>query len=131
MCNTSAVQELKLYRNEIGDAGVTALADACASGALAQLTVTPHRPLPSPSSLTGCTLLTQTCRSMCDPSTVQTLDLQFNQIGDAGVTALADACASGSLASITNIYLQNNKATQVGKEAMRDVAKARGFSVAV
>ena len=38
---------------------------------------------------------------MCDPSTVQTLDLQFNQIGDAGVTALADACASGSLAQLT------------------------------
>ena len=38
---------------------------------------------------------------MCDPSTVQTLDLKFNQIGDAGVTALADACASGSLAQLT------------------------------
>ena len=77
------------------------------------------------------TLPTHTRHAMCRTSTVQTLNLYENQIGDAGVTALADACASGALASITNIYLQNNKATQVGKEAMRDVAKARGISVYV
>ena len=77
------------------------------------------------------TLLTHTRRSLCNTLTVQTLYLDGNQIGDAGVTALADACASGSLASITSIYLQENKAIQVGKEAMRDIAKARGFSVHV
>ena len=68
---------------------------------------------------------------MCDTSAVQMLYLKNNKIGDAGVTALADACASGSLASITDIDLQMNKATQVGKEAIRDVAMARGFSVYV
>ena len=77
------------------------------------------------------TLLTTLRRSPCNAPTVQVLELRSNQISDAGVTALANACASGSLASITNIYLQNNKATQVGKEAMRDVAKARGFRVTV
>ena len=39
MCNTFAVQKLYLYQNKIGDAGVTALANACASGSLAQLQV--------------------------------------------------------------------------------------------
>ena len=47
MCDTPAVQELWLDGNEIGDAGgneigdagLTALAKACASGSLAQLTV--------------------------------------------------------------------------------------------
>ena len=39
--------------------------------------------------------------------------------------------AMGSLASISDIYLDFNEATQVGKEAMRDVAKARGFRVYV
>ena len=68
---------------------------------------------------------------MCHMCYAQRLDLRGNQIGDAGVTALAGACAGGSLASITDIYLQKNKATQVGKEAMRDVAKARGISVYV
>ena len=37
---------------------------------------------------------------MCDASTVQALVLSGNQIGDAGVTALANACASGSLAQL-------------------------------
>ena len=83
---------------------------------------TPHRPLPSLSSVHS---------SDSNASTVQELWLNSNKIGDAGVTALANACASGSLASITDIYLQNNKATQVGKEAMRDVAKARGFYINV
>ena len=92
---------------------------------------TPHTTVLSPSTLGMCTLLTHTRRSMCDTPTVQLLYLNDNQISDAGLTALANACASGSLASITNIYLQNNKATQVGKEAMRDVAKARGFRVTV
>ena len=39
MCDTPAVQNLGLGDNQIGDAGVTALADACASGSLAQLEV--------------------------------------------------------------------------------------------
>ena len=62
---------------------------------------------------------------------IQLLALDKNQIGDAGVTALANACASGSLASITDINLMSNKATAVGKQAMQDVAKARGFRVYV
>ena len=37
MCDTSAVQELWLQRNQVGDAGVTALANACASGSLPAL----------------------------------------------------------------------------------------------
>ena len=38
---------------------------------------------------------------MFDTPTVQVLDLESNQIGNAGVTALANACASGSLAQLT------------------------------
>ena len=68
---------------------------------------------------------------MCNVPPVQKLYLDGNKIADAGVTALANACASGSLASITSVTVSNNKATQVGKQAMRDVAKARGFSVDV
>ena len=33
MCHTCHTQELRLYSNQIGDAGVTALANACAGGA--------------------------------------------------------------------------------------------------
>ena len=68
---------------------------------------------------------------MCLMCPLQMLTLNENQVGDAGVRALANACASGSLASITNIYLDLNDATQVGEKAMRDVAKARDIRVYV
>ena len=37
MCNVCCAQELNLYGNQIGDAGVTALAEAAAGGAMASL----------------------------------------------------------------------------------------------
>ena len=58
----------------------------------------------------------------------QELYLYENQIGDAGLTALAKAVESGALASVTFIDLENNKATEAGKKAMRDVAQTRGFA---
>ena len=131
-CRASTVQTLELYSNKIGDAGVTALAKACASGSLAQLTVR-SGPTASSSYLEPWHTRSPGLTVSFDVpyAHVQTLNLSCNQIGNDRVSALASACASGSLASITNIYLQNNKATQVGKEAMRDVAKARGFRVTV
>ena len=42
------------------------------------------------------TLLTHTRRSPCNTLTVQVLHLYENQIGDAGVTALANALIFGS-----------------------------------
>ena len=60
---------------------------------------------------------------------MQTLGLQYNQIGDAGMIKFSEACAGGALAAITFIDLDHNKATDQGKKAMRDVAKARGFRV--
>ena len=38
MCHTCPSQDLRLSNNQIGDAGVTALANACAGGAMASLT---------------------------------------------------------------------------------------------
>ena len=45
---------------------------------------------------------------MCDKRAVQKLRLDFNQISDEGVTALANACASGSLAKLTYVNLRGN-----------------------
>ena len=61
----------------------------------------------------------------------QKLWLSNNKIGDAGLTALAKAVESGALAPGAAVYLGANKATQTGKQAMRDAAKARGLSVYV
>ena len=60
---------------------------------------------------------------------LEDLRLHYNQIGDVGMQALAGAVSKGALASVTFIDLDNNKATEAGKKAMRDVAQTRGFSV--
>ena len=61
----------------------------------------------------------------------QELYLHENKIGDAGLTALAKAVESGALAPGAAVSLRANSATEIGKQAMRDAAKARGLSVFV
>ena len=61
---------------------------------------------------------------MCN---MQELDLYKNQIGDAGLSALAEAVGSGALAPGAEVHLQRNNATEIGKQALRDAAKARGL----
>ena len=75
-----------------------------------------------------CTLLTQKFCFMC---IMQYLSLAGNKIGDAGMISLADALGKGALAPGAKVYLNNNSATETGKQAMRDAAKARGLSVYV
>ena len=94
-------QELWLSNNKIGDAGLTAFAKAVESGALASL---------------------------------EKLVLNDNGIGDEGMSALAKAITpdkdgKGALAPGASISLSGNNATETGKQAMRDAAKARGLSV--
>ena len=43
--------------------------------------------------------------ALFDVPPVQNLSLADNEIGDAGVTALADACASGSLEKLRDVTL--------------------------
>ena len=52
-----------------------------------------------------CTLLTQNICLMCD---TQELWLEDDNIGDAGLTALAKAVESGALDKIEGIYLSSN-----------------------
>ena len=46
------------------------------------------------------------------------LALHSNKIGDAGVTALAGACASGALAQLTYLALHKNQISDSGLEAL-------------
>ena len=91
-------QELDLSMNQIGDAGIAALAEAIkpvsegGSGALAQC---------------------------------QELELSLNQIGDAGLTALADACARGALPACTAIGVFGNPASKEAQQAVNDAIKNR------
>ena len=65
---------------------------------------------------------------MCRTSTVQTLNLYENQIGDAGVTALANACASGSMASLETLYMDDGP---LGSEhpGLEAACEARGINL--
>ena len=63
---------------------------------------------------------------MCN---MQELYLQNNQISDTGMISFSDALGKGALALGATVYLHNNSATETGKQAMRDAAKARGLTV--
>ena len=73
-----------------------------------------------------CTLLTLNICLMCH---MQELVLMENNIGDAGLTALSKAVESGALGPGATVSLGANSATETGKQAMRDAAKARSLSV--
>ena len=75
------------------------------------------------------TLLTHTRRLMCDTPAVQMLSLQSNEIGDAGVSALANACASGSMASLESLYMGDGP---LGTEhpGLKAACEARGINLA-
>ena len=73
-----------------------------------------------------CILLTHTFCLMCH---AQKLELTDNNIGAAGLTAFAKAVESGALAPGANVFLRGNSATETGKQAIRDAAKARDLSV--
>ena len=99
----ASLEKLFLSANGIGDEGMSALAKA----------ITPDKD--GKGALAQCTYLS----------------VSGNTIGDAGMSALASACASGALAPGATVYLGANSATETGKQAMRDAAKARGLSVFV
>ena len=50
----------------------------------------------------------------------QELNLSNTQIGDAGVTALAQACAGGALAQVTTLSLARNQIGDAGLSALSD-----------
>ena len=52
---------------------------------------------------------------------MQILALHNNKIGDAGVTALADACTRGSLAQLKELWLNHN---QIGDPGVTALASA-------
>ena len=59
--------------------------------------------------------------NICLMCHLQTLWLNDNNIGDAGLTALAEAVESGALASLESLFLNGNG---IGDEGMSALAKA-------
>ena len=73
-----------------------------------------------------CTLLTQNICLMCH---TQVLELGNNQIGDAGLTALAKAVESGALDHLKNLYLGKNKCSQQSKDMLKTAMSKTNCSI--
>ena len=66
---------------------------------------------------------------MCHVCRAQTLRLDFNQIGVAGVTALAEACAGGAMAHLDDLFLSDNPISEKAKDTMRTAMSNRSGNV--
>ena len=106
---------LNLSENKIGDAGLAALADACAKGALAQVTIL-NLGLNQIGDA-GLSALADACAKGA-LAKVTKLSLERNKIGAAGVTALASACAKGALAQVTTLDVSCNEIGDAGLAAL-------------
>ena len=102
MCHTCREQLLSLSGNKIGNDGVTALANACANGALAQLKMLDlsGNKIGDP----GVSAIASACASGA-LAQCTFLNLGSNKIGDPGLASLADACARGALASLKEVVV--------------------------
>ena len=114
---------------QIGDEGMRSLSDAIGSGALPNL-----RRL----SLSTNNIGDEGMRSLLDAigngalASLTTLEIGGNKIGNDGMKSLATAIGSGALDKLTYLAIVwNPNATETGKQAMRDAAKARGLNVSI
>ena len=69
-----------------------------------------------------CTLLTLNICLMCH---TQELVLEDNNIGDAGLTALAKAVESGALPALKELYFDRDKISNTVKATVKEVCKQR------
>ena len=53
------------------------------------------------------------------------LALSKNQIGDAGLTSFAEACASGAMANLKYLDLDGNPASDAAQQAAKDAVNNR------
>jgi len=123
MCN---MQALYLAHNQIGDAGLSALAEAVGKGALAQCTYIGL----SDNQIgdVGLTALASACASGALPA-LEELGLASNQIGDAGISYLAVTVGNGALDHLKNLYLGNNKCSQQSKDMLKTAMSKTNCSI--
>ena len=113
---------LILSSNIFGDAGVTALADATAFGALPCV-----EKLFLDNNQIGDVGLTELAGAMASGrlSTLIFLDLNRNAIGDDGMSALARAIEGGALSNLVTLYLHANMIGDAGTAALASVIVAQ------
>ena len=54
------------------------------------------------------------------------LYLEYNQIGDAGISSLADAVSKGALPALNTLYIVGNPASAATQKAARDTIQIKG-----
>lgn len=116
------LEELYLYDNRIGDAGVAALAAAVGSGSLPQL-----KTLDLGKNQIGDVGVASlaTAADGGALTNVTRLALAANRIGDRGLEAVANACARGALPKLRMLYLDDNAIGDAGLKGLAD-ARAGG-----
>jgi len=111
------MDHLDLGFKKIGGADCTALAEACAIGALPALATLALDD--NQISDGGLIALADSFAKGALPA-LATLDLNVNQIGDEGMMALADACAKEGLAQCHRLELWSNKIGDQGMAVLAD-----------
>ena len=112
----SQLDNLCLHQNHIGDAGMQALASAFAGGgfrALEWLELTDNR-----IGYAGLTALTAAFEAEALPA-LKALRIGDNKIGDEGAKALL-AAAGGGLATLDSLDVNDNELTEAGVEAFTE-----------
>ena len=112
------IRILSLSNRELGDAGLTALADACSLGAFApidELTLFKTR-----LGDAGIVALAKAGARGALPE-LKLLELGTNEIGPVGIEALADACVAGAFEKLSNLRLDKN---QIGENGAMALASA-------
>ena len=105
---------LHLAGRQLGDDGVSAIADACASGALAQCTTL---------GLAGNKIGDKGLEALSGAlatgalASVTILRLDSNQIGDVGMQSFSKALAGGAMAGLTYLCLAFNPIGDAGMQA--------------
>ena len=66
---------------------------------------------------------------MCHMCHTQELYLNDNEITDAGVTALANACAGGAMAQLCHLYLRENPVSDNAKHTLQAIMSQRSGTV--
>ena len=108
--------DLDLSGNQI-DVGCAALANACAEGRLAKLTTL--KLSYNQISDVGLAALAKACRANKSAlENLTSLDISLNQIRDAGCIAFANVCANGALKNLTFLALDRNEIDEAGCEAL-------------
>ena len=107
---------LHLAGRQLGDDGVSAIADACASGVLASITE-----LRLNSNLIGDVGMQSFSTALANGllASLEKLSLYSNQIGDAGMQAFLTALAGGALPALKMLNLSGNTIGTTTKETFK------------